>query len=402
MAKSIQELYRELLDVLASGAAAAVVSEYRLDGSISKRLVSADDARAWAEINQLEARPDATASGPVTSIVTNAGAATGTDAKAESSVETGAVTSADTTSAAPAAITLVEHYTTKPRMLILGAGHIAAQLAPIAKQAEFELLIYDDRRSFANAENFPDADSIICDGFDQLFKRVQLRATDYVVIVTRGHKHDADCLRGILAGTEPAYTGMIGSRRRVAIVMDQLRDEGYDAERIARIHSPIGLKIGAVTPFEIAISIISEIIQVKRLERGGGELASCDPDIAEVLARRGDDFDALITIYRTEGSVPIDTGAKLAMTYTGELAGTIGGGCSEAEAMQVARETIRGSGSGGSASSSSAPGSASSNGASAGSAPSTWRTHSVDMTDSAEQDGMVCGGMMQVLIERIG
>jgi xanthine dehydrogenase accessory factor len=375
MSASIEKLYRDLIEVLRSGGPAAVISEYHADGSTNKRLVSATDAKAWAELEQLERQTNATASGPVTSI-----------------------SSGDNPGAF--AITLIERYSTKPRMVILGAGHIAAQLAPIAKQAEFELLVYDDRPSFANAENFPDADSVICDGFERLFERVRLRNTDYVVIVTRGHKHDADCLRGILAGVEPAYTGMIGSRRRVAIVMDQLRGEGYDAERIARIHSPIGLRIGAVTPFEIAVSIIAEIISVKRLELASGEMAGCDLDIAEVLAKRGDSFDALITIYQTEGSVPIDSGAKLAMTYSGQIAGTIGGGCSEAEAMQAAREVINAGAVGPGAGLGSLPIGASAGSDTASAGAGGWRTHTIDMTDSAEEDGMVCGGMMQVLIER--
>jgi xanthine dehydrogenase accessory factor len=197
--------------------------------------------------------------------------------------------------------------------------------------------------------------------------------TDYVVIVTRGHKHDADCLRGILSGDEPAYTGMIGSKRRVAIVMDVLRGEGYDADRIARIKSPIGLKIGAITPFEIAVSIISEVISVKRKELGSGDLATCDLAIAEHLANSGSNYDAMITIVNSEGSVPIDCGAKLAMTYAGRTHGTIGGGCSEAEAMQIARELIN--------------------------SGDRWRQHNVDMTDNAEEDGMVCGGMLRVVIE---
>jgi xanthine dehydrogenase accessory factor len=168
---------------------------------------------------------------------------------------------------------------------------------------------------------------------------------------------------------------MIGSKRRVAIVMDMLKEEGYSEERIGRIHSPIGLKIGAITPFEIAISIISEIISVKRLGLGAGELACCDLDIVRELAEAAGEYDALVTICDSYGSVPIDCGAKLAMSYVGKLAGTVGGGCSEAEAMQVARELIQAGGG--------------------------WRTHDIDMTDSAEEDGMVCGGMMRVVIETI-
>jgi xanthine dehydrogenase accessory factor len=344
------ELYQQLQQALKAGLPAAIVSSYAAKGGISKHLVAAaaDDAHAWAEVVAFESDPQTTIDGPVASQL----AADGTQ-------------------------TLVERYRSKPRFIILGAGHIAAALAPLAVAAEFEVIVYDDRMAFANRQRFPEVDEVICDGFDQVFTRIPLRASDYVVVVTRGHKHDTECLRGILAGVEPAYTGMIGSQRRVAIVMDQLLSEGSDSKRIEAIHSPIGLKIGAVTPAEIAISIIAEIIAVKRIERGEARYSSCDPGIAEELATRGDAFDATITIVSTEGSVPIETGAKLAMTYAGQLAGTIGGGCSEGEALQAARNLLN----------------------SSANSEVRWCLHTVDMTDSAEEDGMVCGGVMQVLIE---
>ncbi|MDR2196455.1 MAG: XdhC family protein [Coriobacteriales bacterium] len=354
---SITELYRRLEQALQTGVAAAIISDYGVDGSVRKRLAIASDQQIWAEVESLEAASGARINGPVTSLTNSEGS-----------------------------LTLIEHYRTKPRFIILGAGHIAAALAPIAKAADFEVLVYDDRASFANSQRFPDADAVICDGFDRVFERIELRESDYVVIVTRGHRHDTDCLRGILARPEPAYTGMIGSRRRVAIVMDQLRSEAseavsdaYDAyaARIERVHSPIGLRIGAVTPLEIAISIMAEVIQVKRIERKEAQYSSCDPAIAEELALRGDAYDATITIVESSGSVPIEAGAKLAMSYAGSIAGTIGGGCSEGEAMQVARELIN------------------ENGA------RTWRLYTVDMTDSAEEDGMVCGGSMNVVVELV-
>jgi xanthine dehydrogenase accessory factor len=340
---STANLYRELIETLEAGSSAAIVSTYSADGDIGKRIVKAAVAEDWKALAELSAHPQAKTSGPVTTIVT-----------------------------ADDSLTLVEYYVTKSRFIILGAGHIALALVPMAKMAGLEVFVYDDRPSFANRERFPEADGVICDDFSQLFRRVQFRESDYVVIVTRGHRHDQDCLAGILADVEPAYTGMIGSRRRVAIVRDQLRQAGFDVERISRVHAPIGLKIGAVTPAEIAISIMAEVISIKRLERGEGELASCDVDVAEALAARGDDFDALITIGDSTGSVPIETGAKLAMTYAGEIVGTIGGGCSEADAMQVARDVINAGG---------------------------WRRHTIDMSADAEEDGMVCGGTMNVVIE---
>jgi xanthine dehydrogenase accessory factor len=341
----IGALYAELLDVLESEGQAVVSSAYRADGTVKKAVISPADDEAWAEAERLMALPEATADGPVTTL-----------------------------SADDGSMEVFESYTTKPRLIILGGGHIALALVEMAKLMDFEALVYDDRPSFANPQRFPQADLVICDGFDRLFERVQIKRTDYVVIVTRGHRHDAECLEGLLSGLEPTYTGMIGSKRRVAIVMQQMKDKGYDTERLSKVHSPIGLSIGAVTPAEIALSIMAEAVQVKRVENNRRSDLSCEVEVVQALAGRDTAADALITILRTEGSVPIGAGAKLSMTYEGTIIGTIGGGCSEADAMQVAREVIREGG---------------------------WRVHGVDMTDTAESDGMVCGGTMHVVIERV-
>jgi xanthine dehydrogenase accessory factor len=344
-APSAHEQYSQLLETLRLDGRAAVVSRYGENGFIDRHVVSAGDPDAWSELESFLAQPNVVASGPVASSIAEEGS-----------------------------LTLVETYSSKPRLVILGGGHIASALVPIAKLVDFEVLVYDDRLAFANAERFPQADTIICDGFDRLSERVDFRKTDYLVVVTRGHRHDSDCLKAVLAVPESAYTGMIGSKRRVAIVMEQLRSAGFDEQRISRIHAPIGLRIGAFTPAEIAISIISEIIAVRRLERVDTAYASCDLEVVKALAVSGSGMEAMLTIYNTEGSVPIEVGAKMAMDYGGNIVGTIGGGCSEAEAMQVARDVIRSGG---------------------------WRTHIVDMTDSAEEDGMVCGGTMRVVIERL-
>ncbi|MDR2157068.1 MAG: XdhC family protein [Clostridiales Family XIII bacterium] len=270
-------------------------------------------------------------------------------------------------------LTVVEFYTPKPRMLIFGGGHIALALTKMAKMTDFHVVVFDDRPMYANPGRFPEADEVICDDFSRAFDRIRVRETDYAVIVTRGHRHDTECLEGILRGAAPAYTGMIGSRRRVAIVLKQLERQGHRTDALARIHTPIGLRIGAVTPAEISVSILSEIIQVKRLERGAIEGRTSDVEIVEWLARRGDEADALITILSTQGSVPRETGAKMAMTYEGRTVGTIGGGCAESDVTARARTVIREGG---------------------------YALFTADMSDTAEDDGMVCGGAMRVMIER--
>ena len=341
MSLSTKQLYTELMSILHTGKTAAMLSSYTPDGAFSKRVALYGED---AELDSLADDKTAVTDGPVTHIRKPDGS-----------------------------LVVAERYLPRPRLIILGGGHIALALTQMAKACEFYILVFDDRPMFANAERFPAADEVICDDFSRFFDRVSIRETDYVVIVTRGHKHDRECIEGVLKGEPPAYTGMIGSRRRVAIVMKQLREDGYPKDRLDAVFSPIGLRIGAVTPAEISVSILSELIRVKRIDRAEHESLSCDIETAASLAERGDSADALITILETSGSVPRETGAKMSMTYEGSIIGTIGGGCAESGVMQDARTLIREGG---------------------------WRTLTVDMTDSAEEDGMVCGGQMTVLIER--
>jgi xanthine dehydrogenase accessory factor len=336
-------MYARLLEILKAGESAAVVTDYHASGAVTRRLMPNTDAAAAAEVDALQKHPDAVAHGPVTHIRRS-----------------------DT------AMTVVENYAVKPRLIIIGAGHVALALAQMAKLADFTVIVFDDRSSFANTERFACADEVVCDGFGHLFERIAIQKTDYVVIVTRGHQYDAVSLAGVLSGVEPCYTGMIGSKRRVAIVKKQLALEGADSSRLERLHSPIGLAIGAVTPAEIAVSILAEILSVKRLASATCH-ASCDLEAVEAIAA-GMDADALITIVDTFGSAPNEPGAKLAMSYTGAIQGTVGGGCGEADAMRAARELI---------------------------AVGGWRWHTIDLNDSAEDEGMVCGGEMRLIIETL-
>ena len=353
MSEKTRDFYKELMDRLACGMKAVVESTYLPGGAVTKRIIAeAPEPVAPAEHGlpadevaaSQTAAPEAVTDGPVT----------------HSFGEDGA-------------LTVRELYLPRPRLIILGGGHIALALTEMAKACGFAPLVYDDRPMFANEDRFPCADEVICDDFSRLFDRVKIRAADYVVIVTRGHKHDQECLEGVLKGEPPAYTGMIGSRRRVAIVMKQLEVAGYPKGRLGDVHSPIGLRIGAVTPAEISVSILAELIQVRRVKLAAEQGATCDLETASRLAERGENMDAIITILKTQGSVPRETGAKMGMSYEGTIIGTIGGGCAESGLMQDARAIIREGG---------------------------WRMATVDMTDTAEEDGMVCGGQMTVLIER--
>src|SRR5262252_1383867 len=151
-----------------------------------------------------------------------------------------------------------------PKMVIFGAGHIATQVSKIAVIAGFRTTIVDNRPVYANAERFPEAEAIHSNSFEQAFEAIVPTENTYLVIVTRGHQEDENVLRWA-AGTNARYIGMIGSKRKIRTIADNLIKEGIDRERIERVHMPIGLDIGAVTPEEIAVAIIAEAIQIRRV-----------------------------------------------------------------------------------------------------------------------------------------
>ena len=149
-----------------------------------------------------------------------------------------------------------------PQLYLIGAGHVGYHLARIARTVGFRIHVVDDREKFANAERFPDADEIVVDSIPDWLHRATLPPHAYAVVVTRGHRHDLDALRA-LAARDLRYIGLIGSKAKIARIYDALRAESMPAECLRRVYAPIGLDIGAVTPQEIAVSILGELIAVK-------------------------------------------------------------------------------------------------------------------------------------------
>ncbi|MBU2578258.1 XdhC family protein, partial [Patescibacteria group bacterium] len=143
---------------------------------------------------------------------------------------------------------------------IFGAGHISTFLSPLAKRVGFSVVVIDDRGEFANTERFPDADEIMVEPLSQSFDRIAVTPSSYIAIITRGHIHDHAVLKEALK-QKPAYIGMIGSKRKREIIYQALIKEGTPKETLQKVHSPIGLAIGAETPEEIAVSIVAELIQ---------------------------------------------------------------------------------------------------------------------------------------------
>src|SRR5437588_395751 len=156
----------------------------------------------------------------------------------------------------------IEPIEPSPELYVIGAGHVGLHLARLAHEVGFRVHVADDREKFANTERFPTAVEVIVDDIPTWIGRANLPPHAYVVIVTRGHTNDLEAL-GALAPLELRYLGLIGSRAKVARIYEAITQNGLPAERLQQVHAPIGLDIGAVTPQEIAVSILAELIAVK-------------------------------------------------------------------------------------------------------------------------------------------
>lgn len=277
--------------------------------------------------------------------------------------------------------TYIRNFCPQERLVLLGGGHIACPLCQYSADLGFAVTVADDRPSFANHQRFPEAQTVICDTFSKALHSIQVNESDYAAVITRGHRHDADCLRVILSGPFPRYLGMIGSKRRVMGLFNLLEQEGFSRSILNQIHAPIGLPINALTPKEIAVSILAELIQTRREKRSGHRLENVldaedvDLPLLECLADK-EKSKVLLLVCETHGSTPVKSGAMMAVTQDFQTSGTIGGGCSEHSVLMEAYRLI-GSG--------------------------ERRCITVDMSgDVAEDEGMVCGGQMKVLIADVG
>ena len=147
-------------------------------------------------------------------------------------------------------------------LLLFGAGHVSQSVASVASLAGFEVTVVDDREAYANKERFPSA-TVVVEDFEKALDKLSPRENSYIVIVTRGHRDDMRVLRWAVT-TEARYIGMIGSKRKVATTYKELEKLGVPASAFERVNAPVGLEIGAVTPEEIAVAIVAELIACKR------------------------------------------------------------------------------------------------------------------------------------------
>src|SRR5579864_9243061 len=157
----------------------------------------------------------------------------------------------------------VEPILPTPYLYIFGGGHVSLSLSKVATLAGFSTIIIDDRDTYANRERFPEAVEIYAEEYEKVFERLLPNSSSFLIAVTRGHRDDMRVLRWAV-GTLARYVGMIGSKRKVIEIVKYLEREGVPASQLARVHAPIGLEIGAVTPEEIAVSVVAEMIAVRR------------------------------------------------------------------------------------------------------------------------------------------
>ena len=160
---------------------------------------------------------------------------------------------------------IIQAITSKSCVYIFGCGHVGLKVYELAKFIDLNVVAIDDRHEFANPNRFPDAEEIlVCDDYGLVFEKLPINRSGMIVIVTRGHRFDAEVLEKALC-TEAGYIGMIGSRKKIRGIYDGLKEKGFTENDVKRVKAPIGLPINAETPEEIAVSIVSEIIREKML-----------------------------------------------------------------------------------------------------------------------------------------
>ena len=261
-----------------------------------------------------------------------------------------------------------------PKMVICGAGHVSMPIIRMGKMLGFTVTVIEDRPKFADHARAAGADQVLCEPFSDGLSKIRGDSDSWFIIVTRGHRYDTECLEVILQKPY-AYVGMMGSRRRVAIVKDQLEARGVCREALDGVYTPIGLKIGAETPEEIAVSVMAEIIQVKN---AGSAKGGYSPELLDAVLNPEDSREkVLATIISRKGSAPRSVGTKMLIRADGTTVDTIGGGCIESEVIQKALLMMRAE-------------------------DEEFRLCAVDMTaDAAEDEGMVCGGVVEVMLEKV-
>ena len=226
-----------------------------------------------------------------------------------------------------------EEITGERKLVICGAGHVGLALIRLAGQMKYHVTVIDDREAFVQMARQAGADEVLLGPFAELLATIPGNLDTAFVIVTRGHCNDLASLKVVLK-KEYAYVGVMGSRKKTAVLKEKLLEDGFDQETIGKIHMPIGLKIGGQSPEEIAVAILGEIIQVYS---GKDRRVAFSKDMLDALCL-DERLRILATVIRKEGSGPRDAGAKMLLYPDGKTLGTVGGGMVEALTIHEARE----------------------------------------------------------------
>ena len=262
---------------------------------------------------------------------------------------------------------LVETIKAEPHLVIFGAGHVSKAIADFAHLLSMEVTVIDERAQMANKERFPYASEIIVEDYGAFLSSSRSFFRPYYIIVTHGHSHDRECLEWCLERPY-AYLGMIGSKGKVAKTFAALEEKGVSPSLLSSVHAPIGLDIGAVTPEEIAVSILSEVIGVFRKTKYS---VTISPEyLKEVEGKEG--IGARIVEKR--GSAPRAVGSEIFVERNGNTLGTVGGGKLEKETIGEALSMLE----------------------------KGEENKLIDYNLSSEGDlGMICGGEVRMLFTRV-
>lgn len=258
--------------------------------------------------------------------------------------------------------------------MICGGGHVSQQVIKLAGKVGFHVTVLEDRPYFADRAREAGADLVLCDAFEKSLQGIAGTPDTYFLVVTRGHRFDRACLEQILKKPY-AYVGMMASRGRSALLKKQMAGDGFDRKALDEMHTPVGLSIHAETPEEIAVSIVAELIQIKNQTK---KTAGYDSLLMEYLTgvKEQGQPKVLATIIARRGSAPRSIGTKMLVLGDGRIIGTIGGGCVESEVQHQCLRLLR-------------------------EENEKSRIVCADMTVSqAEDEGMVCGGTIDVFLEK--
>lgn len=268
----------------------------------------------------------------------------------------------------------------KKHLIICGGGHVANAVLLMAKLLDIQVTVLEDRKEFAAEAVQAGAERVIWADFAEGLRQIELDESAYVLVMTRGHCHDRECLRYLLT-CEYGYLGLLGSGKRGKRLKEELEAEGYSKEKLDKIYTPVGLKIYAETPGEIAVSILAEII---RLKNSSCKVPAYEKPLEEYLfgemlaeGQKRKRRAVLATIIEKQGSVPRGVGTKMIQFEDGSTLGTVGGGFLEAEVMRRARICMQ-----------------------EDSGNLQVQTITISSEKSAEE-GMFCGGTATVILERL-